>query len=101
MTIQSAASVADIHAAHQSGLEHLAFDDHQHPEGERLTDSIAQSESGEHDCHHCCHCQGHSSPAFVLAFDCIYLNRASSPVPDYSDRVIADTFDTFLRPPKA
>ncbi|WP_239923696.1 hypothetical protein [Agaribacterium haliotis] len=93
--------MADIHAAHQSGLEHLTFDDHQHPEGELLTDSIAQHESGEHDCHHCCHCQGHSSPALALAFDRIYLNKIPSPVPDYSDNAITDIIETFLRPPKA
>jgi len=101
MTFQSAASLADIHSVHQSGLEHLTFEDHQHTEAEHHMDSINHSENGEHDCHHCCHCHGYSTPAITFVFESIYAAKSSSPVPHYLDKTVPDTFETFLRPPIA
>lgn len=101
MTFQSAAGLADIHTAHQSGLEHLTFEDHQHLEDEHHGDSVVQSENGERDCHHCCHCHGHSTPAIVITIDRIFMAKSSSLIPDYVDKATPDTFATFLRPPIA
>ena len=103
MTFQSAAGLADIHTAHQSGLEHLTFEDHQHTETEddHFVDFHNQFESDERDCHHCCHCHGHSTPAIIIAVDRIFMAKSSSLIPDYPDKTIPDTFETFLRPPIA
>jgi len=101
MTFQSSVSLADIHMTHQSGLEHLTFDGHQHAEDEHHTSSIEQSENGERDCHHCCHCHGHCTPAITIAFNRFCTTKSSSPVPEYSDKALPDTFESFLRPPIA
>lgn len=103
MTLQSAAGLADMHTEHQSGLGHLTFEDHHHTETEdkHFVDANHQSEIGERDCHHCCHCHGHSTTAIVITIDRIFMAKSSSLIPDYSDKTIPDTFETFLRPPIA
>lgn len=67
MTCQSLMSLADTHAAHQSGIEHLSFEDHVHSDDlEHHNDLKSASDSTEKDCHHCCHCHGHASPAICF-----------------------------------
>lgn len=99
MTLQSAVSLADIHTAHQSGLEHLSFEGHQHTEDDHHSNSHELSQTGECDCHHCCHCHGHSTPGIIITFEHLDSDKSSSPAPDYSDKAFPDTFETFLRPP--
>lgn len=101
MTFQSAAGLADIHTAHQSGLEHISYDDHQHNEDEQHIVLDDKTNQEVPDCHHCCHCHGHSTPSIVLALDRIDSVKSSSPVPAYLDKVFPETFETFLRPPIA
>ena len=100
MTFQSAAGLADMHTAHQSGFEHLSFEDHQHGNDGRYTDSIPP-ENGVRDCHHCCHCHGYNTPAIIIAFDRFCTTKSTSPVPEYPDKTLPDKFESFLRPPIA
>lgn len=101
MTIQSVATQADAHAEHQSGTEHLSFEDHQHPANPDHFSSPELFEDQERDCHHCCHCHGHFSPAILISAHGISLFKNSSPVPDYSENTFPDPLEAFLRPPKA
>lgn len=106
VVLQSGVSLADAHQLHQSGAEHLSFDEsHQHlndtdPE-EQHNHDLDTSSSQQWDCHHCCHCHGHSSPAILISAEHILLVRHSPPVPNYSENTFPETFETFLRPPKA
>ncbi len=106
VVLQSATAMADAHQLHQSGTEHLVFDESHHhldesgPENQHNFEADA-STSQQWDCHHCCHCHSHFCPAILLSAESILLNRLSSPVPDYSENAFPDTFETFLRPPKA
>ena len=67
IAMQSLLAIADVHQDHQTGTEHLVFEqDHQHEhtadllmEFEDQTDSSSPEDS---DCHHCCHCHGMSGP---------------------------------------
>jgi|SRR5690554_1071370 len=108
IVLQSGMAMGDAHQLHQSGAEHLAFDEtHQHLDGfesDRHPIEDAESDpssSQTWDCHHCCHCHGHFSPAILVPTEPTLLSKSSSPVPDYSENTFPDTFETFLRPPKA
>jgi hypothetical protein len=107
VVLQSAVAIGDAHQLHQSGAEHYVFDDaHLHVD-EHATDNehnhnLNSNLSAEKwDCHHCCHCHGHFSPAVLISAEDIHLATLSSPVPDYSDKAYPETFETFLRPPIA
>jgi hypothetical protein len=62
--LQSVGMMADMHASHQSGTEHLSFDhQHQHHDGQAKSDLALQKlalqkQCADFDCHHCCHCHG-------------------------------------------
>ncbi len=106
VVLQSGAAMADAHQLHQSGTEHLVFDEsHHHLDGSGPADQHNHEadapSSQQSDCHHCCHCHGHFCPAILLSAERILLTRHSSPIPDYSENAFPDTFETFLRPPKA
>ncbi len=108
IVLQSAVAMGDAHQLHQSGAEHLAFDEtHQHENGntaENLYDHDTDSESSTSDnmdCHHCCHCHGHFCFAVLISTDQVLVAKNTSPVPDYSEGLFPDTYETFLRPPKA
>jgi hypothetical protein len=107
IVLQSGMAMGDAHQLHQSG-EHVAFDEtHQHPDGfesDRHLIENAESDpssSQSWDCHHCCHCHGHFCPAILVPTESTLLSKSSSPVPEYSENTFPDTFETFLRPPKA
>lgn len=108
VVLQSGMAMGDAHRLHQSGTEHVVFDEnHRHLDGhgaekhhaeEVVSDDLS---SAKWDCHHCCHCHGHFSPAILVPTEPTLLSKSSSPVPDYSENTFPDTFETFLRPPKA
>lgn len=123
MTWQSGASMADSHSAHQSGIEHLSFQDHDHSSDDLLILDVLQSEVLEsdvfdsnvtdnelfdselfdseeaRDCHHCCHCHGHSGPAIVLKSPGILFQKHSTKDSEYRVAMIPEPLFTFLRPP--
>lgn len=65
--VQPASTLADVHQFHQSGAEHLGFENH-NPAGDHLTSNAVAGNSVDTgksfdggtklDCHHCCHCHG-------------------------------------------
>ncbi len=106
IVLQSAVAIGDVHQLYQSGTEHLVFDEsHQHHDGNTLEnqqDHDANSEtssSQKWDCHHCCHC--HFYPAILISTERIHLAKNSSPVLDYVESTFPETYEAFLRPPKA
>ncbi|MAE21643.1 MAG: hypothetical protein CMK92_04365 [Pseudomonas sp.] len=105
VVLQPAMAIGDAHQLHQSGAEHFVFDDaHLHDDG-HISDAQADqsnlSETENGDCHHCCHCNGHFSAAALIAIERVDLAKHSSPVPNYSENTFPETYETFLRPPKA
>lgn len=103
IVLQSGMAMGDAHQLHQSGNEHVAFDQtHQHLDGPESDKHHVEDASSlqERDCHHCCHCHSHFCPAILVPTESTLLSRGSSPVPDYSENAFPDTFETFLRPPK-
>jgi len=59
LLLQSVATMADIHASHQSGIQHLTFDDDHHDASSPTDDILKKVDSKtKFDCHHCCHCHG-------------------------------------------
>lgn len=57
IVLQSLVAIADAHQYHQSGSGHLAFAP-VHSANE--TPVHVDSHDRSYDCHHCCHCHGHS-----------------------------------------
>lgn len=102
MSLQTSADIADAHSAHQSGTEHLSFEDHHHPDDQDLGLSLSEfSHDQENDCHHCCHCHSNFCPVILISMGSIKLFKTTSPIPDYSNNSVTDPFEAFLRPPKA
>lgn len=108
IVLQSGLAMGDAHQLHQFGSEHVAFDEnHQHLDGLESEKHLAKDggsdapSSQKWDCHHCCHCHGHFSPAILISTDHILLSKHSSPIPTYSENAFPDTYEAFLRPPKA
>lgn len=108
VVLQSGIATGDAHQLHQSGAEHVLFDEsHQHLDGvasenQHSHDAGLETPSSQKwDCHHCCHCHGHFCPAILISTARILLSKNSSPVPGYSENAFPDTFETFLRPPIA
>ena len=108
IVFQSSLAMADAHQFYQSGYEHINFDQHNQDSNnltiekqntELLDESLFSSQ--ESDCQHCCHCHGHCTPAITIAFNRFCTTKSSSPVPEYSDKALPDTFESFLRPPIA
>lgn len=118
MTWQSGASMADSHSAHQSGIEHLSFQDHDHSSDDLLVSDVLDRYvldsdalksdvfdgnvfDGEEapDCHHCCHCHGHSGPAIVLKSPGILFQKHSTKGSEYRVAMFPEPLFTFLRPP--
>ena len=104
VVLQSGIAMGDAHQLHQSGVEHVAFDE-THPPHEELESDEHQIEDAsslqEWDCHHCCHCHGHFCPFILVSAERFVLSKGSSPVPDYSENAFPDTVEALLRPPKA
>lgn len=108
VVFQTSIAMGDTHQSHQSGADHVVFDEtHEHPreltleiqhEAELDLDSAS---SQKWDCHHCCHCHGHFCPVILLSTERVLLSTSASLVTAYSENAIPDTFETFLRPPKA
>lgn len=108
VVLQSGMALCDEHQLHQSGSVHVTFDEsHQHldelesaaPLFEALNLDPLSSEKW--DCQHCCHCHGHFSSAILVSAEIILLPKNSSPIPTYSENSFPDTYEAFLRPPKA
>jgi len=96
MTFQSSVSLADMHAPHQTGFDHLTFEDHQH-----AVNVVEQLGVDERDCHHCCHCHGHICIAVIISSEPTQLNKATPILLVYLDKAPLETFESFLRPPIA
>lgn len=100
VVFQSAVGIADAHQLHQSGIEHLTFDDHQHAhEHEDVEIDGAADHDG--DCHHCCHCHGHLSPAILIKLLSFTLNQSSISISGYSQNLLSKTINPLFRPPIA
>lgn len=103
VVFQSAAGIADAHQSHQSGTEHLTFNDHQHAHEDVKIDHnlVDGSEDHEQDCHHCCHCHGHFSPAVLVKPSGFALRKSSTSNSDYSENFPSEFINPLLRPPIA
>lgn len=102
MTLQSSAALADVHDAHQSGVEHLSFEDHDHEvQNDQIHNLLEASEDHGDDCHHCCHCHGQCSPAVIISSQSISLALNTCAKSNYSDNTCPEAYETFLRPPIA
>jgi|GEM_PF-473218 len=60
IALQSVVAIADVHQTHQTGTQHLEYDqDHRsHSASEKQTFEKDSNAVSEYDCHHCCHCHG-------------------------------------------
>jgi len=56
IAFQSTVAVADLHQAHQSGVEHIQFSDD--TDSDNHHSNQQQDSTIKYDCHHCCHCHG-------------------------------------------
>ncbi|MCH9692457.1 MAG: hypothetical protein K0U59_10440 [Gammaproteobacteria bacterium] len=103
VVFQADAGVADAHQSHQSGTEHLTFDDHQHSQADVEVDhNLADGpEDQERDCHHCCHCHGHFSPPVLVKPSGFALKKSSTSNSDYSENFPSKVINPLLRPPIA
>ena len=108
VVLQSGMAMGDAHRLHQSGTEHVVFDEnHRHLDGlgaeKHHAEEVGSDDvsSEKWDCHHCCHCHGHFYSVILMSAERILLSKSTSPVPDYSENTFPDTFEAFLRPPKA
>ncbi|WP_080641856.1 hypothetical protein [Teredinibacter turnerae] len=108
VVLQSAVAMGDTHQLHQSGSEHLVFDDDHLPDAERADNHVHEhdlnsdsSNNQKFDCHHCCHCHGHFSPAIVISPDRVHLAKASPPLPEYRTSTLPENHESLLRPPRA
>lgn len=104
IVLQSGMAMGDAHQLHQSGNEHVAFDQtHQHLDGPESDKHHVEDASSlqERDCPCCCDCHGHFCPFILVPAERIIFSKCSSPVLDYSENTFADTVEDFLRPPKA
>lgn len=103
VVFQSAAGIADTHQSHQSGTEHLTFDDHQHKHEDFEIDHslIDEAEGQERDCHHCCHCHGHLNPAVLIKPLSFALNKSPTSNSNYSESFPSEFINPLLRPPIA
>ncbi len=79
------------------------FDDHHHElEASEINHSHAdKSEDHEMDCHHCCHCHGHLSPAILIKSLGFTLNKSPTSLLDYSESFSSEIINPLLRPPIA
>ncbi|GAA6169630.1 hypothetical protein [Sessilibacter corallicola] len=103
VVFQSAVGIADAHQSHQSGTEHLTFDDHQHAHEDVEVDHklVDGAEGQERDCHHCCHCHGHFTSAVLVKPSGFVLNKSSTSNTDYSENFPSKVINPLLRPPIA
>ena len=114
MAIQSIIGVVDAHQYHQSGLEHIEFDqNHDHIEhyghssmslnvnlDHELEFTNHFQEHNDQDCHHCCHCHTYTGSALLPRFSLDLVPLASINF-HYSERSVPIVLTTFLRPPIA
>ena len=108
VVLQSGIAMGDVHWLHESGAESVVIDErHQHLHSHDFSahqDTLVGSEdesSTQWDGHNCCQCHGHACSAIMMAAYRVLITKCSSPVPDYIECTLPDTFKTFLRPPKA
>ena len=103
VVFQSAAGIANAHQSHQSGTEHHTFDDHQHSHEDVEVDHklVDGADGQERDCHHCCHCHGHFTPAVLVKPSGFVLNTSSTSDTDYSENFPSKVINPLLRPPIA
>ena len=105
MTTQSVGAMADVHSLHQTGTEHLNFSDgHEHLEP--IEQHLGDLESAEHseqswDCHHCCHCHGHSCFAVVMSATDYIPPLDSSSAALNKDSIKLEAYRRIFRPPIA
>lgn len=100
MAVQSITAVADVHSVHQSGVEHLSFDDHEHEYGHDHSSKHSHAEfSDEPDCNHCCHCHGHSTPAILTVALMVASPNTSYSISAYLADIAPEPLANFLRPP--
>lgn len=95
--LQSIAVVADSHQSHQSGVDHVTFDDHSHADDADLNHLDSPNDL---DCHHCCHC--HSAVGSVMVSRYTLLSLASSNQAVYVPYVFKFTSEpqaSLFRPP--
>jgi len=100
LILQSVGAVADAHASHQSGSEHLTFEHDHHDQPLNISNPSDKSNI-DFDCHHCCHCHGihhHwiatsiNLPQPKLSKQRYLIHRYFLPLPPY---------ESLLRPPIA
>ncbi|MFL0799429.1 MAG: hypothetical protein K6L76_02270 [Agarilytica sp.] len=103
VVFQSAVGIADAHQSHQSGTEHLSFDDHEHShEGFEADHTLIDGvDDQERDCHHCCHCHGHSGPAILIKPTSLALQKSSTCLSFYLENTPSEIINPLLRPPIA
>lgn len=105
IVLQSVGATADAHQQHQSGVEHLTFDEsHQHHDQHNSSDldTLSVEDSSQNlDCHHCCHCHGHFCPAILMSESNDSFYKRSITIESYTNKIFPQIVDSFLRPPIA
>lgn len=108
IVLQSSVAMGDAHQLHQSGTEHVVFDNkHAHFDGLEAqnhdADALQLGTVSHHasDCDHCCHCHGHYCSVALMSLVSVIIPKIATPIPSYSENAFTDSFDSFLRPPRA
>ncbi len=102
MAVQSVTAMADVHSAHQTGVEHLSFDahDHENQDGYDHNSKHGHAEFfDEPDCHHCCHCHGHTTTAILAVSLSIHSLDNPYILSAYLADIAPEPLANFLRPP--
>lgn len=108
--VQPASTLADVHQFHQSGVEHLGFENDKQA-GDHLISStvdintsavdINKSSGTQPDCHHCCHCHGVACCVglpVTQVLECEYGTFTQKN--DYAARVYPSVHEKQFRPPR-
>lgn len=120
--VQPASTLADVHQFHQSGAEHLGFENHRQT-GDHLipnavdtntvdptttdttttdtTTDTTKSSGTQFDCHHCCHCHGVACGIglpVTQVLECeygVFIQKS-----EYAARVYPSVHEKQFRPPR-
>lgn len=92
----SDAETHDLHKAHQ-------YHSHADAGTENFTDKSSETNptKSQWDCHHCCHCHGHSSHMLVAPVALPSAAHINTLLLEYSKQLLPQHFNPLLRPPIA
>lgn len=101
LLLQSFAATVDAHQFHQSGIQHVSFENHLQDDGVNENSMPSTTTNIDSDCQHCCHCHCIAGILIGAENNVLQLNKSVARTALFQSWSITQRTSSLYRPPIA